>query len=180
MLKRTIVLLALPFLFMAQAHAAEGSQNEFQLRLSGAQEDPTVITDGLGSALLRIRGNTIAFHVRFRNLESNLQAAHIHIGANDTTGGIAAFLCSSLPNPPAGTALCPPATAGQLAGVIDAADVILVPEQGVPAGDIAALIKAIRTGLAYVNLHSVSSPKGEFEAMSRRTSTELTSWDGCP
>jgi CHRD domain len=48
--------------------------------------------------------------------------------------------------------------------VIEAADVLDDPKllaQGISAGDIAGLIRAIRTGLAYVNIHTVLSPAGE-------------------
>ena len=70
--------------------------------LSGAQEDPTVITGGRGTAVLRINGNTISYRVRYRNLESDIEQAHIHIGAADTPGDIAVFLCSDLATAPRG------------------------------------------------------------------------------
>jgi hypothetical protein len=48
--------------------------------------------------------------------------------------------------------------------VIEAADVRDDPAlfaQGVSAGDIAGLIQAIKTRLAYVNIHTATSPLGE-------------------
>jgi CHRD domain len=157
-------LLVLPLAAATQGLAAEAAHHhEFQLRLSGAREDPTVITFGRGTAVLRIQGNTVAYNVQYRDLGSDIEQAHIHIGADDTTGGIAAFLCNDLTlpvPPPPGTASCPPAP-GQLVGVIDAAEVIGPAAQGVAPGDIQALIRAIRTGLAYVNIHTVISPAGE-------------------
>ena len=46
-------------------------------------------------------------------------------------------------------------------GVIDAADVIGPATQGIAPGEIADLQKAIRAGLAYINIHTVDSPAGE-------------------
>lgn len=165
MLKHCSMLVAPSLVFVAQAHANDGGrQKEFQFRLSGAQEDPTVITSARGNATLRIVGNTIAYNVRYRDLASDIQQAHIHIGADDTTGAIAVFLCTNLGNGPTGTPACGPPRSGQITGVIEAADVLDDPKllaQGISAGDIAGLIRAIRTGLAYVNIHTVLSPAGE-------------------
>jgi hypothetical protein len=133
---------------------------EFRVPLSGAQEDPTVITSARGIAVLRIVGATVQYQIRYRDLESDIEQAHIHIGANDTTGGIAAFLCSDLAGRPPGTAPCPPSP-GRLVGVIEAAEVIGPAAQGIAPGEIADLQRAIRSGLAYVNIHTVASPAGE-------------------
>jgi hypothetical protein len=151
--------LTVPLLAGAAIAADGGSHEPIRITLSGAQEDPTVITDGRGIAVLRINGNTISYRVRYRNLD-DIQQAHIHIGAADTVGGIAAFLCSNLGTGTPGTPLCPPAP-GELTGVIDTADVLDLPAQGVPAGSIADLITALRRGLAYVNIHTAASPMGE-------------------
>lgn len=144
----------------APAALAQQSGDVIEVALSGAQEDPTVITNGRGRAIFRISGNTIAYTLRYQQLESDIQQAHIHIGANDTTGGIAVFLCSDLGNGPPGTRRCPSAPA-QFSGVIDRTDVIGPEAQGVTPGTINDVIRALRTGLAYVNVHTVVSPSGE-------------------
>lgn len=138
-----------------------------RIQLSGAQEDPTVITDGRGSATLRIQGASLVYDVRYLDLESDIEQAHIHIGDDDTTGGIAAFLCSDLGNGPAGTASCPPAP-GRLTGAIVASEVIGPAAQGVPPGNIAKLIRAVRAGLVYINIHTVGSPAGEIRGDVKR------------
>lgn len=164
------------FIIVAVATAApalaadqRGHGHTFKIELSGAQEDPTVITSGRGDAVLRIQGSTVAYDVRYRNLESDIEQAHIHIGDDDNTGGIAVFLCSDLttPAPPAGTPACPPAP-GRLTGVIDAGDVLGPVAQGVPVGSIDDLIRAIRAGLVYVNIHTVVSPAGEIRGDIKR------------
>jgi hypothetical protein len=140
---------------------AAGAANGDPIRLSGAQEDPTVITDGRGTVVLRIQGNTIAYDLRYRDLNGDVTQAHIHIGQNDNIGGIAAFLCSNLNNGPTGTPTCPP-DPGHVSGVLNADDVVdTAVLQGVGPGEIGNLIRAIRAGLMYVNVHSSTSPAGE-------------------
>ena len=163
MLKLTsVALLALPVLATGAVAADGGQHGPIRINLSGAQEDPTVITDARGTAVLRIQGNTVAYHVRYRNLESDIEQAHIHIGAKDTTGGIAAFLCSDLGNGPAGTPPCPPAP-GQLTGVIDGADVQSdLPLQGVPPGVNCGPDRRPEAGLSPTSTYTPSeSPAGE-------------------
>jgi hypothetical protein len=36
-----------------------------------------------------------------------------------------------------------------------------IPEQGVEAGDLAGVIRAIRSGVTYANVHTVNFPTGE-------------------
>ena len=70
MFKTTIaVALTAPLLAGAAIAADGGSHEPIRIALSGAQEDPTVITGGRGTAVLRINGNTISYRVRYRNLE---------------------------------------------------------------------------------------------------------------
>jgi hypothetical protein len=155
------ILLVLPVTMSNVAFAADRSgDNRFRVPLTGAQEDPSVITSARGIAVLRIVGATVQYNVRYWDLESDIEQAHIHIGARDTTGGVAAFLCSDLAGPPPGTAPCP-ASPGQLVGVIEASEVIGPVAQGIAPGEIADLQKAIRSGLAYINIHTVVSPAGE-------------------
>ena len=84
-----ITAITLPFLALGVAAAPNhGTREPIRVSLSGAQEDPTVITDARGAAVLQIQGNTVTYRVRYRDLESDIEQAHIHIGAKDTTGGI--------------------------------------------------------------------------------------------
>ena len=87
MLKLTsVALLALPVLATGAVAADGGQHGPIRINLSGAQEDPTVITDARGTAVLRIQGSTVAYRVRYRNLESDIEQAHIHIGAKRHDG----------------------------------------------------------------------------------------------
>jgi len=46
-------------------------------------------------------------------------------------------------------------------GTRTAADVLAQATQGVSAGELSAVLTAIRAGLAYANVHSTTAPAGE-------------------
>ena len=86
--------------------------------------------------------------------------AHIHFGQEAVAGGISAFLCTNQGNGPAGTQACPPAPA-TISGTIRAADVIGPAGQGIAAGEFGELVRAMRAGVTYANVHSALVPGGE-------------------
>ena len=65
------------------------------------------------------------------------------------------FLCGGGSKP-----ACPAAPA-TIQGTIIATDVMALPTQNLAAGDLAAVIRAIRHGVTYVNIHTPNSPGGE-------------------
>lgn len=72
------------------------------------------------------------------------------------------FYCTNLGNGPVGTQLCPGTTSGSVSGRITAADVIGgAAAQGVAAGEFAEVLRAIREGAVYVNVHTTLFPGGE-------------------
>jgi hypothetical protein len=142
------------------ADRAAGGDNARQVRLTGFREVPAIVTDGKGSARLRLVGTVISYELTYEQLEGAVQQAHVHIGQDDVNGGIAVFLCSNLGNGPAGTQPCPPSPA-KVTGTIDAAQVVGPAAQGVGPGDLQGVLSAIRAGAAYVNVHSDLFPSGE-------------------
>ena len=86
--------------------------------------------------------------------------AHIHFGQEAVNGGISAFLCSNLGNGPAGTQPCPPPPA-RVTGTISAADVVGPDGQGSPPASSSELVRALRAGVAYANVHSDQYKGGE-------------------
>ena len=131
--------------------------------LSGFEEVPVISTSGSGAFFARIGAgeNAIEFVLVYENLEGGaVTQAHIHLGQAGVNGAIVVFLCSNLPNPPAGTQTCP-SPSGSVAGIVRAVDVLAVPAQGIAAGDLAEVIRAIRAGKAYANVHSSTFPAGE-------------------
>jgi CHRD domain-containing protein len=140
--------------------------------LSGYQEVPAVSTTGNGEFNARISndGSRIEWELSYSDLEGAVQQAHIHLGNVSVNGGISVFLCTNLGNGPAGIQACPssPAT---ISGTIFAADVspnipatAAARTQGLNTGEIGELIKAIRAGATYVNVHSTTWPGGEIRS----------------
>ncbi len=65
--------------------------------------------------------------------------------------------------PPAGTQACPPSPA-TVTGTLTAANVVGPAGQGIAAGEFAELIRAIRAGKTYANVHSTKFPGGEIRS----------------
>ena len=140
--------------------------------LTGYEEVPSVSTTGNGNFTARISNDEsrIDWELSYSDLEGAIQQAHIHIGNVGVNGGISVFLCTNLGNGPAGIQPCPapPAT---ISGTIVAADVSpnipatqAARNQGLNTGEIDELIRAIRAGATYVNVHSTTWPGGEIRS----------------
>lgn len=137
--------------------------------LTGYQEVPSVSTTGGATFNARISNDEsrIDWELSYSDLEGAIQQSHIHFGQKGVNGGISVFLCTNLGNGPAGIQPCPapPAT---ISGTIVAADVspnipatAAARTQGINTGEIDELIKAMRAGSTYVNIHSTLWPGGE-------------------
>jgi hypothetical protein len=144
--------------------AAHGKPKREVIRawLTSVQEVPAVTTPASGSfrAVVDEEAGTIEYWLRYSDLQGAITQSHIHIGQAGVNGGISVFLCSNLGNGPAGTQACPPAP-GEISGTIAMSDVIGPAGQGVTAGDFADLLRALRDGVAYVNVHTDQFPGGE-------------------
>ena len=157
-------------LALAPAVALADRDADFNAKLEGIQETPSVITRASGRFKAEVdeRAGAIHWELSYRDLQGAVTQAHIHIGQRHTAGGIVVFLCSNL-KPPAGVPVpqpCPPPPA-QLSGIATAANVLATPPtppQGVEAGEISAVIQALKKGAAYVNVHSDLFPAGEIRA----------------
>jgi CHRD domain len=147
----------------ATAAVAHNDNGKGKARLDSYQEAPlTLSTTGTGSFRIRVRSDGLRYKLSYKDLSSNVLQAHIHFGRTGLAGGILAFLCG--PQPQAGDKpVCPP-TGGTVEGVIDAAD-ILGPapnmNQGIAAGELSEVIKALRKGAVYANVHTTTFPGGE-------------------
>jgi hypothetical protein len=140
--------------------------------LTGYEEVPSVSTTATGQFNARISndGTRIDWELSYADLEGTIQQSHIHFGQAGVNGGISVFLCTNLGNGPAGIQPCPapPAT---ISGTILAADVspnipatAAARTQGINTGEIEELIKAMRAGSTYVNVHSTTWPGGEIRS----------------
>lgn len=137
-------------------------------RLSGFQEVPTPkLTTGTGSFSATIVGGKLSYKLTYSGLSSNAFMAHIHFGQRAVAAGIFIWLCGSAAAPgPAGTPACP-AGGGTVTGVATAASVQAIAAQNVSAGDFAGAIAIIRSGDAYVNVHTTNFPSGEIRGQVR-------------
>ncbi len=138
---------------------------QFQELLSGYEEVPAVSTSGRGIMNARISAfeNAIPYDLQYSALEGNITQAHIHLGQSGVNGSISVWLCSNLASPPtpAGTQPCP-AAPGSITGTIRPADVTNgAVNQGLAAGEFDELVRAIRAGKTYVNIHTTKFPGGE-------------------
>ena len=142
--------------------ALAGGDKELRTRLTGFQEVPAVSTDASGKfrAKLRTSSQEIEYRLSYADLTGGVRQAHIHLGQFAVNGGISVFLCSNLGNGPAGTQACPPAPA-TITGTIRPADVVGPADQGIEPMQFDELVRAIRAGVTYVNVHSETFPNGE-------------------
>jgi hypothetical protein len=132
-------------------------------RLTGFQEPPAVFSNGTGSFKATINKDatppSITYELTYSGLSAPAAAAHIHFGNRFTSGGVVVNLCGA-----GGKPACPAGTTTQatVTGTIVAADVLAL--QGIPAGGFDQLVKAIRAGVTYVNVHTATFPGGEIRA----------------
>jgi hypothetical protein len=129
--------------------------------LSGFSEVPATSTTGHGKFKAKLENGSIAFKLSYRDLEGTAQAAHVHFAQRDVNGGVAAFLCGG-----GGKPACPPS--GTVTGTIVASDVIGPADQGIAPGELAELVRAIKHGVTYVNVHTDKFPDGEIRGQIKR------------
>lgn len=157
-------------LLVAALATAGGGTSNFDARdgLSGYEEVPSVSTSGGGTfdAQLSSSGAAIDWTLSY-GLEGAVQQSHLHFGQRSVNGGITVFLCSNLGNGPAGTQPCPAAPA-TISGTIEPDDVspnipatAAARTQGINTGEFDELVRAIRAGKVYANVHSTTWPGGE-------------------
>ncbi len=138
---------------LAPVVAHDGGR-KFEASLNGYLETPSISTAGSGAFNLRINDDSIAFSLSYKNLTGSPLFAHIHFGRPDVAGGVAVFLCGG-----GGRPACPPS--GTVTGTIVADDVIGPSGQGIGAKEFAEVVRAIRHGATYVNVHTPTFPNGE-------------------
>jgi hypothetical protein len=143
--------------------------NKLRAGLISFNEVPAKLAKGFGHFEAEINPDrTISYSLSYFNMGSPVVQAHIHFGAGLTNGGVMVFLCGGKSPTP-----CPPS--GTVTGTLTAADVSLLPPtnpdsvipQGIGPGDFAGMLRVIRNGFAYVNVHSVRFPNGEIRGQVR-------------
>ena len=153
------------------ATATLATADQLGALLTGYEESPSVSTTGRGefTATIDADGDVIQYTETYSGLQGTVTQSHIHVGQLGVNGSIVIFLCQTAANPdPTGLAPeCP--QEGNVAGTITAANVIAgaTASQQLAAGDLAAVVAAIRAGAAYANVHTEPSPGGEIRGQIR-------------
>ena len=138
-------------LALASCNDATEGQTLWRATLSGANEVPVRATAATGMAGLTLDGDRVFYSIEVSQLDA-ITMAHIHSGAAGTNGPVRVFLYGPTPATDFN---------GRLAeGSFTAADVTGVTYD--------TLLEQMRTGQAYVNVHTTLYPGGEI-----RGQTEL-------
>jgi|tagenome__1003787_1003787.scaffolds.fasta_scaffold20764110_2 hypothetical protein len=166
--------------FVTSAYA----QSVFTAKLAGLKETPIVISGAMGTARVTISRDekSIEYEVTYNGLEGSVGTgktvlfSHIHVGRPTVTGGVAVFFCGQDPkdaNAVTGPHQVCPAAAGPgtskppVTGTLTQADITGPASQGVDPTNpnnedsFARLVKAIKSGLSYANVHTTRSAGGE-------------------
>jgi hypothetical protein len=141
---------------VALAHGDNGNRN-FSTKLNGYNEVNSKSTPARGQFRARIEngGSRIHYKLTLQDFtESPAVVSHIHFAQQHVNGDVVVFLCGG-----GGKPACPN-PGGTVEGDIVAANV-LATTQGIAAGELAELIRAMRNGATYVNVHTVRFPAGE-------------------
>jgi hypothetical protein len=154
-----VPLLALVAILVGVPATALGRDDgsDFSARLIGINETPSINTDGTASLRLKLHADSITFTLTYQNLSLAPVVAHIHFGQARTAGGVMVFFCGG-----GGQPACPTTTSGTLTGTIVASNVVGLTAQGIKVGDLASVMRAIRAGASYANMHTPPNfPNGE-------------------
>lgn len=142
---------------------ADDDHDQFKARLRGFNEVPAVSSTGTGQFRARIiDDSSIMFELTYENLEGTVTtAAHVHLGNKSDAGGVSYFLCGGGERP-----ACTP-TSGMFTGTVTASDVIGPTGQGIAPGELAEVLRAMRAGVTYANVHTNKHPGGEIRGQVR-------------
>jgi hypothetical protein len=154
------LLAAASLALVGTAVADHDEDGRVRASLDGYQEvvgPGSISTIGRGRFTAEIHQQRIDYRLTY-TLENPATQAHIHFAERHVGGGVSAFLCGGGSKPP-----CPPGVGAEatVTGTITAADVIGPANQGIEPGSFAELVRAIRAGATYVNVHSTRWPAGE-------------------
>jgi len=173
--------------------AAGVQQNDFQANLIGFREVPANSTVASGKFKAEIiNDTTIAYELTYSGLEGTVTQAHIHFGQRFVAGGISLWLCQvpGVTTDPTGLSGTCPQEAKEgttVKGNLTPANLTGPAAQGIDgtpetrnAAEFAEIIKAMRAGLTYANVHSSKFPSGEIRGQIRgvRTTDGSGSTDG--
>ena len=165
-MKRLLMIVPLALLALwalSGSTLADGGSNTTRATLSGFQEVPPKLSEGHGTLTLQLHSTSVDYTLTYSGFDSPVLFAHIHFAQRAVNGAVVAFLCGG-----GGKPACP--AAGTVTGTIMAADVVAVPDQNVTATNFPGLLRIVRSGDAYANVHTSSFPAGEIRGQIPATS----------
>ena len=144
-------------LVMGVARPAYADHQDFEAKLSGAQQVTEVVTTGRGRVDIRFSQSfkKVKVDLKISDLVGTFTAAHFHCARPGENGPVAFGIV--MPGPLA-------LDGNRIRGTLTNADYTgadCVPTIGRPVNNIAALAFAMRDGLIYLNVHTDSVPSGE-------------------
>ena len=175
-MKRNLLTAGLMLLALGSANSMRtddhpGKRDVFRAKLIGFHEVPALSTPATGEFSMKINDAETAFDFKLTWADlvgPTVTQSHIHLGQSGVNGGIMIWFCGSAATPgPSGTPVCPAAAGGTVEGTIDASKVVGPAGQGIAASEFAEALKAIRSGVAYANVHSATFPGGEIRGQVR-------------
>jgi hypothetical protein len=164
--------------------AGDHGDRSMKASLTGFQEPPAVSTTGRGQFEARIARDEMSFDYKlsYEALEGVVTQSHIHLGQFSVNGGIAIWLCQTTTNPAPAAAgmvpVCPGPSEGEVEGTVTPAQVLGPAGQGVAPGEFAEVLRAMRRGVTYANVHSVRNPGGEIRGQIRMNDGDDRGRDG--
>lgn len=142
---------------------AQAMPVHFTAMLSGANENPVVVTTGTGMADVWIDGvaNTMRVMITFSDLLGTTTAAHIHCCAMPPTNAGVATQVPRFVGFPFGVSAGSYDQTFDMSALASYNPAFVTANGGTAAGAEAALFWGIRHDMAYVNVHSSLFPGGE-------------------
>ena len=164
--KAVLLLAAIPVLavpLIAQHNERhEGPEREFRADLRGRNEVPLTLSAARGTLALTVNDadTSVHFVLEYSGLQTTVLFSHIHVGQPNVNGGVTVFFCGG-----GGRPACP--QEGTVEGDFTANDVLALTSQQLDLHNLAKLLRAIRAGKTYANLHTMTSPGGEIRGQIR-------------
>jgi len=174
MRKAMVPMILLSIVVLAAAAPVHAQGGTAVARLRAFDEVPALSTPagGFFTATINEDGTELNWELRYFNMEGNVTQAHLHFAQKGVNGGIMVFLCSNLGNGPFGTQVCP-ADNGTVSGTIRAIDIIGgAAAQGIAPGELFSVLRGIRGGVVYANVHTTVFPGGEIRGQLLFTPTQ--------
>ncbi|HET6419286.1 MAG TPA: CHRD domain-containing protein [Geobacteraceae bacterium] len=157
-MKKSVLRFTLVSVVLLFAAVAVGAgKGDFKAKLSGGDETPAVKTGAKGEAVFHVlkNGTEMSYKLTVSGIE-NVTAAHVHMGKKGVEG------------PPVAGLFAGPKKEGKFSGVLAEGTLSDKDLMGSLSGkSIGDLVKLIKSGNTYVNVHTDKYPDGEIRGQIR-------------